>query len=978
MLVRLAMVVLLSAAGAALSAQVLDPQSFTSLGAASPVGSVDVDTSASPPTWTEGATTLNGEVSGGVAVFAFDSVSIGAAVTVTITGNRPAAILSQGDFTLEGTVIADAAADQAGPGGHGGATAAGRGDGPGGGEGTEAGGAGGGFGGNGGNATAFGTAFGGLAYGDLRTLLEGGSGGGMSDYTSQGAAQGGAGGGGGGAIQLGATGTMTIASSGLVSANGGRGRDGDSVLDSGDGGGGGAGGGILVHAGGGTHAGVLMATGGNGGNGVDNVVDDFAGGGGGGGGRIVLLGLADNGTNMVNGGDGGLGDFGPDGDPGGTGVFSWSASVANQNPVINAQFRANTATPLVISDGDVVHIGAGSSVADAGFRFEVTDPDTGDQVELTTNIFSIAQINGAVPAEWQIAMTSQPAAPAEPATGSFNSVGFISIDLHAADDAGGSASLSFRIVVGYTEFQPTTTLPAPIPDGSGMGPGELMVNFHVTGMNVNITNVAVMLELEHTWIGDLSAELIAPNGAATHFLFNRVGRIAAGVGDESEFGGRYWFHDGAQGDLWATAAALPGDATVPSGEYRSTGAGSDAATSMNAAFAGVSVQDVNGTWRILIRDHLVDEVGDVLSASLLLNGVPTGPLAPTITSTPELTAVVDEHYEYRVVAVGSPIPTLTVSGISGSWLSFDVLTGVFSGTPTAADAGTLGPIVVTATNSEGVDDQVFSIQVVDNAPPVITVTTNSNPITEGDTILTSLGTAVSSLNLVISAVDPDGDTVTIETTVSPSGNILAVEVGEWGVLNPLINPVATPVSGLFDTAGLVTVTVTAFDSLASSSVFRFYILVPVPGNLPPNVEVPANSMFSGNIHSGFSFTGRQGVSLQDARLRVVDPEGDDISVLMVVGATQDISGPGLGTFGDGTVLHWSGIPSQPGVYVFQYTITDGNTVPVTFDVRFLIEERDSGGGGSGGGCSTSGTSGAWLLLAALTAGAWLRRRRVRS
>jgi hypothetical protein len=128
----------------------------------------------------------------------------------------------------------------------------------------------------------------GVSYGDLLSLLQGGSGGGgaTNDFNA-----GGGGGGGAGAIELGAIGTLSLTST--VTANGGVG--GDANYD----GGGGAGGAILLHAGSYTLT-SLSARGGNGGGAL---------GGGAGGGRTAVLGGTLSATEvglfpLINGGNG--------------------------------------------------------------------------------------------------------------------------------------------------------------------------------------------------------------------------------------------------------------------------------------------------------------------------------------------------------------------------------------------------------------------------------------------------------------------------------------------------------------------------------------------------------------------------------------------------------------------------------------------------------------------------------------------------
>jgi len=259
----------------------LNPLDFLSLGAfPTAPGMYTIDTRGTTPTLSGPGGTFSGVVSGGVAVFDFDSITIGngqtlvnTAFTVPAASPLPVALLSRSDATINGSVDVSALLYFGGPGGGNGSPGSG---GPGaGGPGGSfydpgppnieyvGGGGGGGFGGSGGaggsislngvpgNPGASGGAGGGT-YGDLVQQLQGGSAGGS---TSGGF---GGGGGGGGAIEIGAVDTLTIG--GIISADGG---SFGSPHTDGTGSGGGSGG-ILLHANSVTLSGTLSATGGSG------------------------------------------------------------------------------------------------------------------------------------------------------------------------------------------------------------------------------------------------------------------------------------------------------------------------------------------------------------------------------------------------------------------------------------------------------------------------------------------------------------------------------------------------------------------------------------------------------------------------------------------------------------------------------------------------------------------------------------------
>ena len=262
------------------------------------------------------------------AVFCFANITIANGVKVTLTGDRPIAILSHADMTIGATFDAS--------GGNGTSTAGGLGrlgSGNGGrgqmaetdpiaGEGPGAGGVppqlwawhGGGGGGYGGPGGLGGTESGlpspgGFSYNtadELEIDLLGGSGGGGGYHYGGAEASGGCAGAGGGAIELTASGNIAILSTGRIFAQGGHGPDANWR----SGGGGGSGGMVLLYAEGTVrldHGSQISARGGNGGSSYSGA---GGGGGGGGGGQVVVYyyaGLTNNGQIIAAAGRGGAG-----------------------------------------------------------------------------------------------------------------------------------------------------------------------------------------------------------------------------------------------------------------------------------------------------------------------------------------------------------------------------------------------------------------------------------------------------------------------------------------------------------------------------------------------------------------------------------------------------------------------------------------------------------------------------------------------
>jgi hypothetical protein len=268
----------LAALPLAAHADILQPSSFASLGTLDPAAGNYTASTSGTPTLTIGATTYTGVVvSQGpnlpdLAVFDFDNILIPDGVTITSSGPRVLALLSRGGITFSGN-----SAIQAGPTSGSSLNPIGAGSNLPSGGGT--GGSGGGFGGAGGAGTGpILTAPGGATYGDLELAAEGGSPGGNASNNPDNR-----GGFPGGALELSASGTVTLAPGTVLAAGGA-----SALLATHGGGGGGSGGAVILHAANlaGSSASLLSATGGNGTLGSAN--GNTLQGGGGGGGRVLI------------------------------------------------------------------------------------------------------------------------------------------------------------------------------------------------------------------------------------------------------------------------------------------------------------------------------------------------------------------------------------------------------------------------------------------------------------------------------------------------------------------------------------------------------------------------------------------------------------------------------------------------------------------------------------------------------------------
>jgi len=169
-----------------------------------------------------------------------------------------------------------------------------------------------------------------------------------------------------------------------------------------------------------------------------------------------------------------------------------------------------------------------------------------------------------------------------------------------------------------------------IPDGGppcSPSPGTPRdVTFNVTGMgaaapaDVRVTGLLV----SHTFIGDLTVTLIAPDGTTQRALFGRTGAItASGLGDNSNLAGPYTFADDAAGNWWSVASSTNDSTAIAAGSYRTSGVGGAGGgpgpdpgtlTQLTSAFAAIT--HPNGTWTLRFVDTCGVTTGTVTAATL--------------------------------------------------------------------------------------------------------------------------------------------------------------------------------------------------------------------------------------------------------------------------------------------------------------------------------------------------------------------------
>ena len=226
-----------------------------------------------------------------------------------------------------------------------------------------------------------------------------------------------------------------------------------------------------------------------------------------------------------------------------------------------------------------------------------------------------------------------------------------------------------------------------IPDG-GANPAPnygapLDVTFPVTGMTSQITNISLSITFNpgHTFIGDLDVVLappgVTPGAAGSFVIFSRVGATtAADFGDSSNLGGTYTFNNASANNLWTAADTTGNNVVITAQSYRTSAPGPVAIPAANtdftAAFSGLTLAQLNGTWTLRFRDGASSDTGTVSASALTL----TAPIGPSLAYNPTSGAT---------AGTGGPVNFTGVTAVGSTGNGTIVVTpsgGIASGTTT--------------------------------------------------------------------------------------------------------------------------------------------------------------------------------------------------------------------------------------------------------------------------------------------------------
>jgi hypothetical protein len=232
---------------------------------------------------------------------------------------------------------------------------------------------------------------------------------------------------------------------------------------------------------------------------------------------------------------------------------------------------------------------------------------------------------------------------------------------------------------------------------------------------------------------------------------------------------------------------------------------------------------------------------------------PTPPAnnAPVISGVPSSAVQATTAYDFTPVASDPESQPLIFSiANKPSWASFSASTGRLSGTPTTAQLGAYGNIVISVSDGAlNASLPAFSI--------TVTTAPNRAPTISG--AATNTVTAGSAYSFTPTGADPDGQALTYSVSNKPS----------WASFNTATGRLSgTPTSA--NVGSFPNIVVSVSDGSLSASLAPFSITVTAAPNTAPTISgAPATSVVAGNAYSftpaasdadgntlGFSITGK--------------------------------------------------------------------------------------------------------------------------
>ncbi|MBD3582012.1 proprotein convertase P-domain-containing protein [Flavobacterium selenitireducens] len=153
----------------------------------------------------------------------------------------------------------------------------------------------------------------------------------------------------------------------------------------------------------------------------------------------------------------------------------------------------------------------------------------------------------------------------------------------------------------------------PIPDGGNPinSPIEITQLMKIK----DPSKVTVVVNLDHTFCGDLVVELVAPNGTATA-LVKRLGVASSGgFGSAANFSSANALSFNSKNETGIVFEGLVTSDVIAAGDYAPTGGGQDVVPQMAVVQPleqFLANKDVSGQWKLRVQDHGNADIGTLV------------------------------------------------------------------------------------------------------------------------------------------------------------------------------------------------------------------------------------------------------------------------------------------------------------------------------------------------------------------------------
>jgi len=325
--------------------------------------------------------------------------------------------------------------------------------------------------------------------------------------------------------------------------------------------------------------------------------------------------------------------------------------------------------------------------------------------------------------------------------------GIYTFDVIVTDDGIGNLTDSETIEVIVNDTSGLCRIPnVTIPDNDANGVFDTL-NVASSGI---LTDLNVAIDINHTWVGDLSISLIHADTGTELLLMNRAGGTSCGEND--------------------VLVVLDDEAATNVQDQCNTPIAIDGVFIPNVPLSGFDGLELAADWTLKVTDSAEADTGNLVSWCLepSFNSSNTPPVMDNIgnQSVTELSTL-----NFTVTATDSDTPAQT-------------LTFSLSGEPNGASITTGGIFSFTPTEAQGSNDFIFDVIVTDNGAGMlsdsetITVTVN-----EGNSapILVSIGNQsideLAALNFTATATDSDTPAQTLTFSLSGEPNGASITTG---------------------------------------------------------------------------------------------------------------------------------------------------------------------------------------------------------